>query len=105
MSRAQLERWAAEHPTATRTGRFMEPGLGYMLPRVGAAFVVAGALWWFNSQFGQSYRPETLSPEFVAEAKKIGEVATRVNGPPVYLNPFVNKIPGSIRGPEDVKDN
>lgn len=31
-------------------------------------------------------------------------VQQRMNGPPVYLNPFTNRIPGSILGPEDVKD-
>ena len=26
-----------------------------------------------------------------------------MNAPPVYLNPFTNRIPGSVVGPEDLK--
>lgn len=104
MAKAQLERWALEHPTAPRNGRLFEVPFSYVGPRVAAGIALAGCLWWFNNTFMYTYKPESLSPEFVEEAKKIGNVAQRMNGPPVYLNPFTNRIPGSILGPEDVKD-
>ncbi|PNH11960.1 hypothetical protein TSOC_001148 [Tetrabaena socialis] len=101
---AQLERWAAEHPTAPRTGRFFEVPFSYLGPRLAGGIAVAGLAWYANSLLFWTYKPETLSPEFRAEAKKIGAVAQRMNAPPVYLNPFSNRIPGSVLGPEDIKD-
>ncbi|KAG2441537.1 hypothetical protein HXX76_003158 [Chlamydomonas incerta] len=103
MAKAQIERWAAEHPTAPRVGRIFEVPLGYVFPRVAAGIAAAGCLWYLNNTFLQTYRPETLSKEFLEEQAKIGEVAQRMNAPPVYLNPFSNRIPGSILGPEDAK--
>ncbi|EFJ49974.1 hypothetical protein VOLCADRAFT_74015 [Volvox carteri f. nagariensis] len=104
MARAQVERWAAEHPTAPRVGKFFEVPLSYVFPRVAAGLAAAGALWYLNEALFWTHKPESLSPEFLEEKKKIGDVAQRMNGPPVYLNPFSNRIPGSILGPEDVKD-
>ncbi|KXZ42719.1 hypothetical protein GPECTOR_122g460 [Gonium pectorale] len=105
MAKAQVERWAAEHPTAPRVGRFFEVPASFLLPRLAAGIAAAGALWYLNGAIFWSYKPETLSPEFRAEQKKIGEVAQRMNASPVYLNPFTNRIPGSILGPEDAKDD
>ncbi|KAG2499460.1 hypothetical protein HYH03_002407 [Edaphochlamys debaryana] len=103
MASSQLERWFAEHPSAPRfTGRYNEVPLSYVVPRVGLGLAVAGVMWWLNAQFGQSYRPESLTPEFLAEVKRQGEVAPRMHGPPVYINPFAQKIPGSVRGPQDL---
>ncbi|GLC40019.1 hypothetical protein PLESTB_001520000 [Pleodorina starrii] len=104
MAKAQIERWAAEHPSAPRVGRFFEVPLSYVVPRVAAGIAAAGALWYLNGAIFWNYKPESLSPEFVEEKKKIGDVAQRMNAPPVYLNPFSQRIPGSILGPEDVKD-
>jgi hypothetical protein len=75
MAKAQLERWAIEHPTAPRAGRFFEVPFSYIVPRVGAGIAVAGALWWLNGALFWNYKPETLSPEFREEAQKIGNVA------------------------------
>lgn len=75
MAKAQLERWALEHPTAPRNGRLFEVPFSYVGPRVAAGIALAGCLWWFNNTFMYTYKPESLSPEFVEEAKKIGNVA------------------------------
>ncbi|GIL74653.1 hypothetical protein Vretimale_2304 [Volvox reticuliferus] len=105
MARAQIDRWAAEHPTAPRLGRFFEVPLSYVVPRVAAGMAAAGALVYLNSVIFWNHKPESLTPEFLAEQKKIGDVAQRMNAPPVYLNPFSQRIPGSILGPEDVKSD
>ena len=78
MARAQLERWALEHPTAPRTGRFFEVPFSYVGPRVAAGIAAAGALWWLNGALFWNYKPESLSPEFVQEVHKIGPVSVRV---------------------------
>lgn len=103
MAQAQLERWYAEHPTAVRRGKIFDVPFSYTGPRIAAAMVLAGAIWWAVPVLTWNHKPETLSPEFVAEAKKVGAVAQRMNAPPVFLNPFTNRIPGGIVGPEDVK--
>lgn len=103
MARAQLERWALEHPTAPRTGRFFEVPFSYVGPRVAAGIALAGVMWWVNGALFYTYKPESLSPEFVQEVKKIGPVSQRMNAPPIFTNPFTNRIPGSIIGPEDAK--
>lgn len=72
---AQLERWFAEHPTAPRTGRIFEVPFSYTGPRIAAGLALAGCLWYLNPVLFWNYKPETLSPEFRAEAKKIGNVA------------------------------
>lgn len=79
MARAQVERWAAEHPTAPRTGRFFEVPLSYVGPRVAAGIALAGVAWWVNGALFWTYKPESLSPEFVAEAKRVGPVAVRAS--------------------------
>ncbi|GFR46263.1 hypothetical protein Agub_g7816 [Astrephomene gubernaculifera] len=104
MARAQIERWAAEHPSAPRIGKFFEVPNSWVLPRVAAGLAAAGFLCWVNAEYLWLQKPESYTPEFQAEQKKIGEVAQRINASPVYLNPFTNRIPGSILGPEDVKD-
>ncbi|KAL6747782.1 cytochrome c oxidase subunit [Haematococcus lacustris] len=100
---SQLERWAHMHPTAPRTGRIHEIPASYLLPRIALIMGLAGVCWWANPKLFWTKKPETLDPEFVAEAKRIGNVAQRVNAPPVFLNPFTHRIPGNMSGPEDVK--
>lgn len=147
-----MERWTSLHPTTARLGRFSEVPASYLLPRVAGVLALAGVLWYSNSALLWVQKPATLNPEFVAEAKRIGNVAVgagwagwrarcvhaacsaaqagrqaggrtltpamhllhvvprppmpppqqRVNGPPVFLNPFTHRIPGGVRGPEDL---
>jgi hypothetical protein len=80
----------------------MEVPASYLVPRVLAVLGLAGVLVWANSALLWNQKPATLDPAFIAEAKRIGNVAQRVNGPPVFLNPFSNRIPGGVRGPEDL---
>ncbi len=82
MAKAQLERWALEHPTAPRTGRFFEVPFSYVGPRVAAGIAMAGVLWWVNGALFYTYKPESLSPEFMQEVHKIGpvSVSTRCAG-------------------------
>lgn len=75
MAKAQMERWAIEHPSAPRVGRIFEVPLSYVVPRVAACMALAGGLVYVNSYLFWSHKPESLSPEFLAEKKKIGEVA------------------------------
>jgi hypothetical protein len=67
--------------------------LGYMK-------VTSGRWAWEWAEYGTDL---TISKEFREESRKIGMVAQRVNGSPVFLNPFSHRIPGSILGPEDVE--
>ncbi|MEW5306803.1 MAG: hypothetical protein WDW36_009241 [Sanguina aurantia] len=102
MSQSQIERWANHH-NCPRTGKIFEiPFFTYILPRVGVALAFAGVISYFNPILFWNYKPPDLEPEFRAEVAKIGNVAQRMNGPPVYLNPFRHRIPGNISGPEDV---
>ena len=136
MAREQVVRWALDHPTCPKTGRYMEvPFLTQTLPRVLGVIGLAGALWYANPLLLWHKKPVSWTPEFIAEAKAIGEVAVsletetfrfsdnivfnidrdlrhspldiaaqqRMNAPPVFLNPFRNRIPGNITGPEDLK--
>ncbi|GBF95451.1 hypothetical protein Rsub_08413 [Raphidocelis subcapitata] len=48
--------------------------------------------------------PASFSPEFQAAAERIGPVAERTSAPPVFLNPIRRRIPGHLRGPDDVAD-
>ncbi|GAX80281.1 hypothetical protein CEUSTIGMA_g7719.t1 [Chlamydomonas eustigma] len=102
MAKAQVERWAMDHPTCPRTGHYFEIPLSQTMPRVFAVLATAGVLWWGARELLWYKRPDTLKPEFIEEAKKIGNVAQRMNAPPVFLNPFSNRIPGNISGPEDL---
>ncbi|KAJ9517638.1 hypothetical protein QJQ45_025030 [Haematococcus lacustris] len=72
---SQLERWAHMHPTAPRTGRIHEIPASYLLPRIALIMGLAGVCWWANPKLFWTKKPETLDPEFVAEAKRIGNVA------------------------------
>jgi hypothetical protein len=36
---------------------------------------LAGCAWWANQNFLWVAKPATMDPEFIAEAKKIGNVA------------------------------
>lgn len=49
----------------------------YTLPRVAATVALAGAIWYVYPSFLWVQKPKTLDPEFVAEAKRIGNVAVR----------------------------
>eukprot|EP00195_Chlamydomonas_chlamydogama_P005603 CAMPEP_0202899430 /NCGR_PEP_ID=MMETSP1392-20130828/7661_1 /ASSEMBLY_ACC=CAM_ASM_000868 /TAXON_ID=225041 /ORGANISM="Chlamydomonas chlamydogama, Strain SAG 11-48b" /LENGTH=109 /DNA_ID=CAMNT_0049585605 /DNA_START=50 /DNA_END=379 /DNA_ORIENTATION=+ len=106
MARAQIERWAALQPSCPRSGKLFEvPFTTYTLPRILGIMGLAGVLGYANQAIFWNQKPDTLNPEFVAEAKKIGHVAQRMNAPPVYMDPFHNRIPGSISGPEDAKSS
>uniref|UniRef100_A0A7S0RSR8 Uncharacterized protein n=1 Tax=Chlamydomonas leiostraca TaxID=1034604 RepID=A0A7S0RSR8_9CHLO len=100
---SQTERWASLHPGTPRTGRILEVSAAYLLPRVGMVLGLAGLVWGANQKFLWVQKPASVTPEFLEEVKRIGPVAQRVNAPPVFLNPFTNRIPGSARGPEDLK--
>ncbi|KAF5831620.1 hypothetical protein DUNSADRAFT_12811 [Dunaliella salina] len=100
---AQLERWASLTPTTVRSGRMSEVPPSWLVPRVAAFLGLTGLLWWGNYAMFWNQKPVTFDPEFQAEAKRIGNVAQRVNGPPVFLNPFRNRIPGNVTGPEDLQ--
>ncbi|KAF6253270.1 hypothetical protein COO60DRAFT_1643301 [Scenedesmus sp. NREL 46B-D3] len=84
------------------------------------AAAVLGASWLNSFAF---VTPHTFTSEFLAEQAKIGNVMSvllllllllllvlvlvlflqeRTNAPAVFLNPIMNKIPGNIRGPDDV---
>jgi hypothetical protein len=77
MAKAQVERWAMDHPTCPRTGHYFEVPLSQTMPRVFAVIAGAGVLWWGAREFLWSKRPDTLKPEFIEEVKKIGNVAVR----------------------------
>uniref|UniRef100_A0A7S0VW03 Uncharacterized protein n=2 Tax=Polytomella parva TaxID=51329 RepID=A0A7S0VW03_9CHLO len=101
MASEQLARWFAEHPSAPRAGRILEAPMSFVAPRFLGGLLFAYALFEANrSIFWKP--PHTFDAEFQAEVAKIGSVAQRMNGSPVYLNPFRNRIPGGIVGPEDV---
>jgi hypothetical protein len=44
------------------------------------------------------------SPEFQARTARVGPVAERTDATPVFLNPIRNRIPGHLRGPNDLVD-
>eukprot|EP00798_Chlamydomonas_sp_ICE-L_P011212 gene11212-18834_t len=92
--------WAAMHDTCPRTGRIFEIPLSYTIPRVLAVVTLAGVLSYSIPRFFWK-KPHTMEPEWLKEAEKFKGIATRVHAPPVYLNPFTNKIPGGVIGPED----
>jgi len=100
---AQLERWAALHPSAPRSGKIFEIPGSYLLPRIAGILALSGLVWYTAPHFTWTKKPGTLDPAFQAEAARIGNVAQRVNGPPVFLNPIRNRISGNIVGPEDLK--
>lgn len=83
MAEYQVLRWASENQ-CPRSGKIFEVPPSYLLSRVGLVMALAGGLWWANNTFMWRYKPESLNPEFVAEAKKIGAVAVR-GGPWVEL--------------------
>lgn len=56
-------------------GHIMEIPLSYLVPRVGGILLTAGLLWWANPYLFWNKKPDTYSPEFLAEQKKIGNVA------------------------------
>ncbi len=72
---SQVEIWATYIPSAQRTGKVFEVPASYLVPRIGAAFALAGALWFINPYLTWNKKPETLDPEFLEEAKRIGNVA------------------------------
>lgn len=76
MAREQVLRWALDHPTCPKTGRYMEvPFLTQTLPRVMGVIGLAGVLWYANPMLLWHKKPVTWTPEFIAEAKTIGDVA------------------------------
>ena len=73
MASDQVARWASEHPSCPRSGKFFEVPPSYVFSRVGGIFVGAAVLLLsYNFLFPL---PKTMSPEFLAEVKKIGPVA------------------------------
>jgi len=56
---------------------FEIPFTTYILPRVAATIALAGAIWYTYPSFLWVQKPATLNPEFIAEAKRIGNVAVR----------------------------
>ncbi len=74
----QVDRWAALHPTALRTGHILEVPPSYLIPRIAAIMGLAAVAWWANPQLFWNKKPDTMSPEFIAEAKKIGNVAVSI---------------------------
>ena len=67
-----------------------------------ASIVSATLVWMDHKLFATT--PASLEPDFQDAARKIGPVAERTNAPPVFLNPMSNKIPGFIRGPDDLRN-
>ncbi|KAG1663377.1 hypothetical protein FOA52_007114 [Chlamydomonas sp. UWO 241] len=82
----------------------MEVPLSFVVPRVMGVVASAALLWYVAPMVLWTKKPASLDPEFLAEAKRIGNVAQRMHAPPVYLNPFTNRMSGGILGPEDLKD-
>lgn len=75
----------------------------FLVPAVGVGFAISWFAYYVNRKL-YSTTPKSLTPEFQAEARRIGPVAERVAGPPVFLDPIRHRIPGYIRGPEDLKE-
>lgn len=75
MARAQVERWAQDHPTCPKTGRYLEVPLSYIAPRVLGVIGTAGLIWYFSPKLMWFKKPDTLDPTFVEEAKRVGNVA------------------------------
>ena len=67
-----------DHPTCPKTGHYFEVPLSHTLPRVAAVMGLAGVLWYSIPHFLWYKKPESfVNPEFIAEAKAIGNVAVR----------------------------
>ncbi len=76
MARQQVERWASLHPTCPKNGSIMEiPFVTKTLPKMVAICAVAAATLYVNQALFWNHKPESLTPEFQAEAKKIGNIA------------------------------
>jgi hypothetical protein len=84
-----------------KTAKFLEIGLGRVMPLIFATMGVSYGCLWLNKATW-NVPPASLSPQFEAEAAKAGGAAPRLTAPPVYLNPIRNGLPGGIRGPEDM---
>jgi hypothetical protein len=65
------------------------------------ASAISATLVWMDGKLFNT-TPASFEPEFQDAARKIGPVAERTNAPPVFLNPMSNRIPGYIRGPDDL---
>ena len=78
MARDQVLRWSMDHPTCPKTGHYFEVPLSHTLPRVAAVMGLAGVVWYAIPHFLWYKKPESfVNPEFIAEAKAIGNVAVR----------------------------
>lgn len=88
---------------ATRSGKFFEAPTGFVLKWVAGIFAASAAMVYSNRVLF-NVPPESTKPEWIAEALKHGPVATREGAPPVFLNPITLRLPGNIRGPEDVPE-
>ena len=76
MAREQVIRWGMDHPTCPKTGHYFEvPFMTQTLPRVLGVLGLAGAILYAVPLLTWHKKPTTLSPEFIAEAKAIGNVA------------------------------
>lgn len=49
--------------------------MSYTVPRVAATVALAGLIWYTYPSFLWVQKPKSLDPEFIAEAKRIGNVA------------------------------
>eukprot|EP00877_Chromochloris_zofingiensis_P008336 jgi/Chrzof1/3756/Cz13g07220.t1 len=86
-----------------RRNAYSEIPARFLVPAVGVGFAISWFAYYVNRKL-YSTTPKSLTPEFQAEARRIGPVAERVAGPPVFLDPIRHRIPGYIRGPEDLKE-
>jgi hypothetical protein len=157
------------HDTCPRSGKYFEVPFSKTLPKIVAVFAIAGVITYYLPRLLVTSTPNSVSPEFIAESNKLGNVSVsawgvwnqgrlpkgrpdpeqtfacvhlgstvvwqqsvcceifylpisfqptlfltyrvfyhhhlqqRVNGPPVFRNPFRHRIPGNIVGPEDLK--
>lgn len=75
MAQAQVDRWATLNPTVRHSGKILEGFGSYVLPRLAGIMAVSGIVWYANRTVGWIDKPVTVTPEFMAEVKKIGPVA------------------------------
>lgn len=94
--------WSFSPYLPPRNNKFLVYGFGDIGPWLLGSFALSAAVWSWNFYYLRA-GSHPHSAEWLAEAERIGNVVERVNGPPVFLNPMRNRIPGYITGPEDLK--
>ncbi|KAI8475946.1 MAG: hypothetical protein J3K34DRAFT_464318 [Monoraphidium minutum] len=84
------------------TGNLLEIPFSKVLPSLMSAFAFSGFAIWANKA-AFNVAPASLAPAFLAEAAEKTGIAERISAPPVFLDPISRGIPGSVRGPDDIR--